>query len=267
MTPRQTRPHTPLDPAALSSAVELIRTAAPRLTVADLADHVGYSPYHFNRSFHASAGITPGQFLTAVRIDMAKRLLLTGTGAVIDVAAEVGFDSLSSFTRRFHVTVGTTPAALRTLADDIADTTIRPFTVGDASQPGVLVRIHLAPELRPGPEVALWIGWFPRPVPVGLPAAGVVIAHVDDCVLPLCPGNPWLFGFVVSRHVDPDQLLIPSRPVYARHPVPITAPGDAMLVFSQAGALDLPLLPALPVLDERGRQLRNRGQTSVRRAA
>lgn len=259
MTPR---PHTPLDPVALNAAVELIRAGAPHLSAADLAGHVGYSPYHFSRAFHASTGVTPGQFLTAVRIDTAKRLLLAGSEAVIDIAAEVGFDSLSSFTRRFRVTVGTTPAALRRLADDIADTTIHPFALGDPSHPQVQVRVHLADALRPDPEIALWIGWFPRPVPVGLPAAGIVVTHADDCLLPLSPGNPWLFGFVVARHAAPEHVLIPSCPVFARHPVPVTAPGRASLVFTHADAVTLPMLPALPAL-----QLRNRGQISGRDAA
>ena len=107
------RRHPPLDPALLHAAIELIRSPAlPALTATDLADHVGYSPFHFSRPFRASTGLSPGQFLTGVRMDTAKRLLLADRDAVVDIATAVGFDSLSSFTRRFRAAVGTTVAAL-----------------------------------------------------------------------------------------------------------------------------------------------------------
>ena len=85
-----------------SSVLRLAHENAATLDVADLAEHAGYSPFHFTRLFGARMGIGPGQYLTALRIDAAKRMLLAGDDAVIDVAAAVGFDSLSSFGRRFR---------------------------------------------------------------------------------------------------------------------------------------------------------------------
>ncbi len=81
------------------------------ITVCDLADAAGYSRHHFSRAFTGSFGISPSAYLTAARIETAKLLLLDETDAVVDVAVAVGFDSLSSFTRRFATTVGTTPGA------------------------------------------------------------------------------------------------------------------------------------------------------------
>lgn len=113
----------------------------------------------------------------------------------------------------------------------------------------------------------MWIGWFPRPVPVGLPVAGVVVTRVDDLVLPLSPGAPWLFGFATARHAAPEHLLIPSRPVVAAHPAPVIGPGEVTLVFDSAGPESLPLLPALPALLPRSPKQRNFGQTFDRGAA
>ncbi|MFQ6485264.1 helix-turn-helix transcriptional regulator [Brachybacterium epidermidis] len=96
----------PLDGPALASVLELARSAAPTLTATDLADQAGYSPFHFSRLFTARLGIGPGQYLTALRIDAAKRLLLSDSDPVVDVATAVGFDFLSSFSRRFRETVG-----------------------------------------------------------------------------------------------------------------------------------------------------------------
>ena len=104
-----------------SSVLRLAHENAATLDVADLAEHAGYSPFHFTRIFGARMGIGPGQHLIALRIDAAKRMLLAGDDAVIDVAAAVGFDSLSSFSRRFRSTVGVAPGQLRRLAQTVAE--------------------------------------------------------------------------------------------------------------------------------------------------
>jgi AraC family transcriptional regulator len=105
----------PLTQEDWTSLLALAREQAATLVVQDLADHAAYSPFHFTRLFTARVGMSPGQYLVAQRIDAAKRLLLEADDPVIDVATHVGFDSLSSFGRRFHATVGTSPGAFREL--------------------------------------------------------------------------------------------------------------------------------------------------------
>ena len=51
------------------------RLAEP-LTLRDLAGIAHLSPYHFCRVFQRLTGVPPGEFLTALRLEEAKRLLL-----------------------------------------------------------------------------------------------------------------------------------------------------------------------------------------------
>ncbi len=253
-----------MQPAVLRSAVRIMRAMATEgLSAVDAADHAGYSPYHFNRLFAATMRVPPGAYLTALRIDAAKRLLLADTAPVIDVAAAVGYDSLSSFARRFRSTVGTSPGGFRVLADTVAESTVQPFKLGDPRQPAVRVLPRLPDSLRPGPAVVLWIGWFPRPAAIGLPAAGVVSTSAAEVELPLCPGNRWLLSFAVSAHAGPEEQLVPQRPLVARCPAPLTAATTVELHYRRATDLDLPLLPALPVLNRPG-HISNFGQRSMR---
>lgn len=237
-----------LHPAALGSVLRTMRAMATEgLSAVDAAEDAGYSPYHFNRLFSATMRVSPGQYLTAMRIDAAKRRLLANADSIIDVAAAVGFDSLSSFSRRFRVMVGTSPGAFRILADTVAEHSIQPFQLGDPRQSTVLVRPRLPAELRPGPAVALWTGWFPSPVPIGLPAAGVLTTSDEEMALPLSPGNPWLLSFAVSAHAGAEEQLVPERPLVARCTVPVIAPTTVELNYRYTSG-DLPLLPALPSL-------------------
>lgn len=238
-----------MHPAVLRSVVGVMRAAATDgMSTLDAADHAGYSPYHFNRLFAASTRVSPGQYLCALRIDAAIRLLLAEPDPVIDIATAVGFESLSSFSRRFRVMVGTSPGAFRRLADTIAETTIRPFRLGDPRQAAVVVRPRLPAEFRPSPALALWIGWFPRPAPIGLPTGGVLTTSDDEVMLPLSPANPWLLSFAVPVHAGATDQLVPERPLVAACPLPLVAAATVELHYEYAGDVDLPLLPALPSL-------------------
>lgn len=237
-----------LSGSGMTAALELANEhATDGIGVGDLADAAAYSPYHFSRVFSAVVGVSPGQYLTALRMDAAKRALLNGTDPVIDVATFVGFDSLSSFARRFRAAVGVPPAALRGLADDVGATTLTPFSLlGDAPR-AVRIRLRFPAPAGPGVPRATWVGWFPRPVPIGLPSQGV-LTWGDEASLPLSSGNPWLLAYSVPTTVDPIDLLTPLAPLVARSARPIIAAQRVDLNFSTADRFAVPLLPALPSL-------------------
>lgn len=234
------------------AAASLVRERfAEPLSVGDLADHVGYSPFHFSRLFAAGTGVGPGEYLAAVRIDAAKRLLLHGDDAVVDVAVRVGFDSPSSFSRRFRASVGVPPGGLRRLADRVADRPPQPFRLGDARQALVRVRPEVPQPLLPPGELSVWVGWFPKPAPIGLPAGGLLARYGDRVELPLAPGAPWLLGFAVPGGADVEAQLVPSEPLVAVHPAPVTSGGSVTLTFGAPAPTSVPLLSALPSLCRR----------------
>ncbi|WP_240613438.1 helix-turn-helix transcriptional regulator [Brachybacterium endophyticum] len=236
--------------ARWASVLALARSEAAVLGVEDLADHAGYSPFHFSRLFTARYGLGPGRYLTALRIDAAKRMLLGDDAAVIDVATEVGFDSLSSFSRRFRDSVGVPPGALRRLADRVADVPPRPFALSpDAPAHQVSVHLELPAAFSSRGDASVWVGWYPHPAPIGLPRAGVLARGERTLHLPLCPGAPFLLGFAVPAQASVEEHLIPADPVVAVHPAAVV-PGDAVVLrFAPQGAMSpVPLLSALPVL-------------------
>jgi AraC-like DNA-binding protein len=84
-----------------------------RVPLADAAREACLSPFHFQRLFARAFGETPHEFLTHQRIAQAKKLLLDGSHEVTDVCFEVGYESLGSFSTRFRVLTGLSPAAFR----------------------------------------------------------------------------------------------------------------------------------------------------------
>jgi AraC-like DNA-binding protein len=86
------------------------------ITIDDMARAAICSRFHFTRMFQRATGVPPGQFLSAVRIHEAKRLLLSTSLTVKEITARVGYCSVSTFSAKFKETVGLSPTAYRARA-------------------------------------------------------------------------------------------------------------------------------------------------------
>ncbi|MBR3740691.1 MAG: helix-turn-helix transcriptional regulator [Clostridia bacterium] len=78
-----------------------------------LADVCHISPTHFRRLFHAQMGTNPLSFLHQVRILKSCTLLRSSEKTVAEIAAQVGYTSLSCFNQHFQRIMGCTPSAWR----------------------------------------------------------------------------------------------------------------------------------------------------------
>jgi AraC-like DNA-binding protein len=90
-------------------------TDAPQLAppVAELARRAGYTADHFARVFRAVIGLTPKQFIVEARLNRARQLLLESTLSVGQIADQLGYDDIFSFSRQFKERTGKTPSAYR----------------------------------------------------------------------------------------------------------------------------------------------------------
>jgi AraC-like DNA-binding protein len=100
----------------LQCAYEAIQSFhAEQLRLSTIAATVGLSPWHFSRSFHASAGVSFTTYLRRVRLDAAMRLMKETDKPLCDIAIASGFGDQSSFSRSFGRTLGITPLKWRRL--------------------------------------------------------------------------------------------------------------------------------------------------------
>ncbi|KYC43738.1 hypothetical protein WA1_00815 [Scytonema hofmannii PCC 7110] len=142
------------------------------LSLEDMAEIATLSPYHFNRIFHQVTGIPPSQFLYALRLETAKRLLLTTQLSVTEVCYEVGYNSLGTFVTRFKQLVGLSPSHLRRFAKHFTLSCLEQSDKHLTFQPRV---IPLNPSLT-GRIVTsdaftglIFIGLFSTPIPQNRP--------------------------------------------------------------------------------------------------
>jgi AraC family transcriptional regulator len=89
--------------ARLSSAIQ----------VGDVATEVNLSVSHFFRSFKATVGMTPREYITRRRIEAAQKLMRTTAASFSDIAIECGLCDQSHLCRIFRRFVGESPNAWR----------------------------------------------------------------------------------------------------------------------------------------------------------
>ncbi|MEM7590501.1 MAG: AraC family transcriptional regulator [Cyanobacteria bacterium P01_A01_bin.83] len=83
------------------------------IKLADLAQLLDMSPFHFSRLFKQSMGMTAHQYLSQQRVERAKQLLKQTDRLIIDIALECGFSSHSHLSKQFRQLTGITPKAYR----------------------------------------------------------------------------------------------------------------------------------------------------------
>ncbi|MEK5238920.1 helix-turn-helix domain-containing protein [Paenibacillus sp. FSL L8-0470] len=95
---------------AIMSAVRYIENhLTQKVRVADIAKHVGYSNYHFQRLFHQVTSQTIGQYMMGRKLTEAGKLLREGQFRVVDVSYQFGFESHEAFSRAFKARFSVNP--------------------------------------------------------------------------------------------------------------------------------------------------------------
>ena len=103
-----------LPPRQLSQVLDYIDTYLEQnIKLADLAQLLNMSQFHFSRLFKQSIGITPHQYLSQQRVERAKKLLKKTDRLIIDIALECGFSSHSHLSKKFRQLTGMTPKVYR----------------------------------------------------------------------------------------------------------------------------------------------------------
>src|SRR4026209_1572789 len=164
-------------------AVERVITSArgrlcEPISLRDMSRVAYLSTFHFNRVFHQITGLPPAKFISALRLDEAKRLLLNTNLSITDICFEVGYNSLSTFTRLFTQRVGLGPREFRYLAERITPTSVESLCAHYADLTG---HGSLNPSVEgfvesPRPDGGpIFIGLFRIHLPQSRPAGGTLL--------------------------------------------------------------------------------------------
>jgi AraC family transcriptional regulator len=175
-----------MDPAIEEVIFSMSGRLDEPMTVDDLARSAKFSKYYFTRLFRRATGMSPGRFLSAMRLDEAKRLLMTTSLRVADISCRVGYTSVGTFTSRFTTTVGVSPTHYRRLGRSLGDD-VRTVPATPAFGATVVAVVH-------PPAAAArttFVGVFPARWPVGEPVVSAVLDVPGPCRFEGVPAGRW----------------------------------------------------------------------------
>ena len=89
------------------------RNKAKEITLSDLAKASLFSPWYSHRLFREYLGLTPAEYIRRLRLSQAALRLQEGKERVIDIAFDLGFSSVDTFTRAFFREFGCNPSDYR----------------------------------------------------------------------------------------------------------------------------------------------------------
>jgi len=102
------------EPAAVVRAKRYIAEhQADPMSLGEVARAVNTSSFYFCKLFKKATGLNFTEYVSRVRVERAKNLLLNPNARVSEVAYEVGFQSLTHFNRIFRRLVGQSPTDYR----------------------------------------------------------------------------------------------------------------------------------------------------------
>ncbi|MEW2259941.1 AraC family transcriptional regulator [Streptomyces sp. NPDC047869] len=174
------------------------------LVLDDLARSVMMSKFHFIRVFQRTTGVTPGRFLSAVRLHEAKSLLIHSSFNVADISARVGYSSASTFSRRFTGSVGLSPTQFRRAGrgDTLGDPRIAPAPVAGGAHGSVAGTVRTQGRSRH----PLYIGLFDSPILQGQPVAWTKLDRAGAYQLQRVPPGMWhLHAVTLGARATGDQ--------------------------------------------------------------
>jgi AraC family transcriptional regulator len=227
---------------AVERAIDTMRTdMSQQLTVDDMARAAMFSKFHFTRVFQRVTGVSPGRFLSAMRLQAAKRLLVTTSLNVTDISMQVGYNSVGTFSTRFSKSVGLSPTVFRRtggfarhIATSAPPTPGRTRIAGRVSTPATSAR-H-----------TIFLGLFPQPIPEGAPIRCTVLEEPGTFHFDGVPGGTW---YLLCHGMTGDALALEQDDVMCATVGPIHTDGKENVLrnvpLKQVSKADPPVLLAL----------------------
>jgi AraC family transcriptional regulator len=227
------------------------------LSLSDIAKSAILSRFHFCRVFREATGVSPGRFLSAVRIYQAKRLLVSTSLSVTDISLAVGYNSLGSFTNRFTESVGASPTRFRRMWGEgqRGDNSAAPAEQApdSCSQGGnVTGLVGLPPEYA---TARVYLGAFETPIVQRRPVAWTILdvrsAGPASYQLGSVPSGEWFIRAVAEADsADPEPWTRRSLLVGGQGSVTVTdgAASEVDITLRARRQTDLPILFAVPGL-------------------
>lgn len=201
--------------------VSMRENLGEELTIDDMARTAMFSKFHFSRVFQRVTGVSPGRFLSAIRFQEAKDLLVSTDLTVTDICHRVGYTSVGTFSSRFRRNVGVSPTAYRQLGGLVSAPEQERTSLPEQPTATVHGEVRTPRDDRLG---LIFVGLFADRIPRGQPLRWTVLHRPGSYEIADVPQGTW---YLVAHSVAAGLEHI----MYGPHPA------DQILCVGQSGPI------------------------------
>ncbi|WP_169944081.1 helix-turn-helix domain-containing protein [Microbispora sp. H11081] len=176
-----------IERAALRVIENMHENLGEPITIDDMARVAMFSKFHFSRVFQRVTGLSPGRFLSAVRLREAKRLLASTAMSVTNISHQVGYSSVGTFSSRFTSSVGLSPSRYRVLGSVPAQL----LAAGRGGAAAGATATIVGEISSPLPDRPVFAGLFPERILGGRPVSFTLLDRPGPYVLENVPPGRW----------------------------------------------------------------------------
>lgn len=242
---------------AVIKAIEYMKkNIDEELTTEKLAEVAGYSPYHFSRVFKEVTGVSPRHYLSALRIEAGKELLIGSSSySILKTLLKIGFKSMGTFSMKFKQFVGLSPKQFQSKAGKL-HRFMNDFDEAVDGLPGsvILPAVRCEIEVQASFKGLIFVGLFPRPIPDQKPIMGTAIRDAQQgCFFSGVPaGIYYVLAAAIPWSLNPRDYFLLSKNLRGKAEGPVEISENTIckvhIKLREPLSYDPPILINLPSL-------------------
>lgn len=198
----------------------------PDENIEKIAEHFGYSKFHFSREFKRRTGFSAKQFVSALKIEKSIENLVTKKSSVLSAHLQAGFLSSSTFSSSFDKQTGMTPKQYQKQLEELHRVLVSyesnhsmirsHYEASDDRTPysQCIVALHFPEGHARG---ITFVGLFRRPIPNHRPIVGKAVVGNTICILDRIPkGRYYLLSCSIEKGSSLTKYLVMKDQLRAR---------------------------------------------------
>lgn len=232
------------------------------LTIEGIAQHFGYSKYHFSREFKRLTGFSAADYLSSLKIELTIQELLQKEDSITSIGFNAGYSSIGTFSTTFTKKTGLSPREYKTQVENLYDITkeyekndapeVNYTSFKKASSDKNYCSIHI---IYPSAYTSAitFIGLFKTPIPNHKPILGTALTTETLHLFKNIPeGAYYLLVCSIEKTVNPLRYFVLDDSLRGKHEEKLHFPRDTGRLFTvhlrEPLPEDPPILINLPKL-------------------
>lgn len=229
------------------TVADYFKTHYNHTTVKDAAAHFGYSESHFCREFKKAVGVSPQEYLVALKVQNSVEHLLESKHTILHTLLKTGYLSDGSFTNRIKKSMTLSPKQLTTQYNDLFINYKRHendvVDEEDMDKPDVTVNLVCGESF----DGIIFVGLFKKPIPNQPPVIGKTILKFEGTKTvyfqDVPPGRYYCLACVIHKTYNPLTLFVHKDNLRGQIDTVIDIPGK----YEETLRLRLPLPTDPPI--------------------